>query len=208
MGTPAEEIWQRVRRLRLEFADRVEALSHAELDAPSACEGWRVRDVVGHLVYLGESTQLCVVRDLAKGGLVPDRVLARHGRRLGDLDDAKLAHRLRGAAGGRFHILGTPREVALGEVLVHANDALGPLGQSFDGEPADAAPVLATYLRLGRLAFHARSVRSVRLQATDVDFSAGHGPEVRGRALHLLLLLANRRSALSSLDGPGVATLS
>jgi len=58
-----------------------------------------------------------------------------------------------------------------------------------------------------RFAFHGRRHRRVRLVATDVEWSSGQGPEVRGGALDLLALLANRPEAAAGLTGPGVERL-
>jgi hypothetical protein len=48
----------------------------------------------------------------------------------------------------------------------------------------------------------------VRLIATDVDWSHGKGPEVRGPGEALLMVMAGRPDALRDLDGPGLAILS
>jgi hypothetical protein len=47
----------------------------------------------------------------------------------------------------------------------------------------------------------------VRLVATDADWAVGEGAEVNGRAVDLLLLLANRSQSIDCLAGPGVAAL-
>jgi hypothetical protein len=49
--------------------------------------------------------------------------------------------------------------------------------------------------------------RGVRLVATDVDWSHGRGPEVRGPGEALLMIMAGRPDALADLDGPGVVTV-
>jgi hypothetical protein len=41
--------------------------------------------------------------------------------------------------------------------------------------------------------------------ATDLDWSRRKGPEVKGRAMDLLLLLANRLQVLGRLEGPRLA---
>jgi hypothetical protein len=43
--------------------------------------------------------------------------------------------------------------------------------------------------------------------ATDMDWSSGQGPEVRGKAVDLVLLLANRSRVLPSLSGEGTKVL-
>ena len=47
----------------------------------------------------------------------------------------------------------------------------------------------------------------LRLVATDVDWSHGDGPEVRGTGEALLLAMTGRRVVLDELHGDGVATL-
>ena len=201
------DVWSELRRLRCQFADRLEVLDEAALNSPSWCEGWRVRDVLGHLVHLAEATQRSMVRDVVRGGIRPDGALRDAARRLGDNPVPELAGRLRAAAGGRFHVLGTPAAVALGEVLVHGADALRPLGLELEAPPEDVTPVLDAYWRVGRVAFHAAPQRGRRLVATDVGWTRGKGPEVTGRAIDLLLLIANRHQAAASLGGPGAVTL-
>jgi hypothetical protein len=43
----------------------------------------------------------------------------------------------------------------------------------------------------------------VRLVATDLGLSVGAGPEVRGTAEALLMIMAGRRDVMSELSGPG-----
>ena len=200
-------MWARVASLRIALADRVDALDDDQLSVPSWCEGWQVRDVIGHLVHLAEATQLTMARDIATNGILPNRAIARLARRTGAAPPEELARRLRAAAGGRFHVVGTPPAVALGELLVHGEDALAPLGQSLASTPADAVTVLDLYRRIGGVVFRTKLPRDVRLVAEDGDWSAGRGPEVRGRALDVLLLLANRSQARQRVHGDGVAAL-
>ena len=52
-----------------------------------------------------------------------------------------------------------------------------------------------------------RRVAGVRLVATDTDWSHGEGPDVRGTAEALLLLLYGRSPRTDELTGDGAATL-
>jgi len=203
VSTDTAEVWHRVREVRLDLADRVDGLDQEQAATPSLCEGWRVRDVVGHLVHLAEATQLSMARDVARNGPSPQRALGRVAVRLGDLPLDELASRLRGAADGRFRIVGLPPATVLGEVVVHREDALRPLGITVDVDPASLVPVLDLYVRIGRVAF-GRSLRGVTLAATDVTWQTGSGPVIEGPALELLLLLAGRRAPLRDLRGPGL----
>jgi hypothetical protein len=97
--------------------------------------------------------------------------------------------------------------MGLGDVLVHCADAFRPLGHDVDAPSADAAPVLDAFWRRGRMLVHAAPHQGRRLVATDIDWAKGSGPEVRGKAIDLVLLVANRRQVLPCLEGPGVAGL-
>ncbi|MHB8467968.1 MAG: maleylpyruvate isomerase family mycothiol-dependent enzyme [Acidimicrobiales bacterium] len=198
------DVWADVAARRSQLAEWARSLEPSAADAPSWCDGWRVRDVLGHLVHLAEATQLRMARDVITRGPMPDRALARVAADLGRRSVEELSDRLQAAAGGRFHILGTPMVVALGEVLVHGSDMLRAVGADDEVDPSIVVPVLNIYRRVGRLAFHAAPAAKVTLVATDVQAAIGQGPEVRGRALDLLLLLANRRQVLADLVGPGL----
>jgi hypothetical protein len=94
--------------------------------------------------------------------------------------------------------------MALGDVLVHSADAFRPLGLDVDASPADAPPVLDAYWHTARIVFHAKPPRHRRWVATDLDWHRGNGPEIRGRAIDLVLLVANRQQVLPFLEGPGL----
>jgi hypothetical protein len=154
-----------------------------------------------------EATYLSMTRDLLRGGLRPDHAVSKAAKRLGDVPVPELADRLRAAEGG-FRLFGFPEAIGLGDVLVHsADDAFRPLGVDMDAPPADAAPVLDAYWRRGRTIVHAAPHRHRRLVATDLDWTRGSGEEVRGRAIDLVLLVANRRQVLPCLEGPGLVGL-
>lgn len=200
-------VWATVAKYRCRLADTFETLTPEQLAAPSWCSGWRVRDVLGHLVHIAEASQVSMVRDVIRHPLRPDRALDLIARQLGEEPVPTLAQRLRNAQHGTFHILGFPPAVELGDVIVHGNDTLRALGLEFAVRPDEAVSVLKTYRRVGGLAFHARPQRTARLVATDVQWSCGNGPEVRGRAIDILMLIANRRQVVESLSGPGVANV-
>jgi uncharacterized protein (TIGR03083 family) len=201
----SDHVWREVRRLRLELADTVEQLEPQQWEVASWCAGWRVRDVVGHLVHLAESSQRSMLRDVIASWQRPDRALDRIARRLGDEPVPDLAARLRTAASGRFRVPGFPPAVALGEVIVHSGDALRPLGREVGVAANEVVPVLDVYWRMGRFAFHAQPHRGRHLSATDAPWSRGRGPSLSGRSVDLLMLLANRPQVMSTLEGSDAA---
>ncbi len=143
---------------------------------------------------------------IMRNGIRPDRALERMARRMGDQPVPELVDRLRRAE-ARFHMVGMPSELGLGDLLVHSADALRPAGIIPDPPLADVLVVLDTYEKWGARVVHAVPHRGVSLVATDAEWGTGSGPEVRGRSIDLLLLVANRRQVVERLDGPGVPRL-
>lgn len=201
------DVRQEQARLRRQFADRIESLNETAWDSASWCKGWQVRDVLAHLVQNAERTSVALAGDLLRGGLRPDHAMNKAAKRLGNVPVPELADRLRKAADEPFQSRGSPKAFGLGDVLVHSADAFRPLGLDVDTSPAVAASVLDAYWRRARIVVHAAPHRRHRLVATDLDWSRGSGLEVRGRAMDLLLLVANRRQVLPCLEGPGLAGL-
>jgi len=87
-------------------------------------------------------------------------------------------------------------------------DVALPLGLT-TAMPVDAAREGAQRVwRMGWPFWARRRLRGLRLIATDVDWSAGEGVEVRGPVRALLLLLTGRIDAVRpQLSGPGVDRL-
>jgi uncharacterized protein (TIGR03083 family) len=201
----ARSVEYRVAHYRCRVADDFDALTPEQWDSPSWCSGWRIRDVLGHLVHNAEASRRSMARDVIHHPIHPDRGVALSARQAGDESVPALAQRLRQAQHGGVRVLGFPAAAGLGDVVVHGNDALRALGLEFAVDPNDAARVLDAYRRVGGLIFHWRPLRIVRLVATDVKWSCGNGPEVTGRAIDLVMLMANRRQIVGTLSGPGVA---
>ena len=195
-----------VARLRRLFADRIESLDEAAWSAASWCEGWRVRDVLAHLVRNAEMPLRSLTSDLLRGGFRPDRSVTKAAMRLGDVAVPELAHRLRTAQGG-VRLPGSPEAMGLVDLLVHSADAFRPLGLDVEAPASDVAPALDALWKTGRVVVHAVPHAGRRLVATDLDWSRGSGPEVRGKGIDLLLLVANRRQVIPSLAGPGLSGL-
>lgn len=198
------DVRREVSLLRHDLAEKIDALEPGQWDQPSWCDGWRIRDVLGHLVQNAEATAFSMFRQIARNPVRPDRVVDRRAREFGDRPVPELTDRLRRAADQHYHLPGTPAALALGDLLVHSADVLRSIGIVTTPTLADVLVVLNVYATWGRRVFHAAPHRGVSLVATDADWRLGHGPEVRGTAIDLLLLMANRRQILDRLDGPGL----
>src|SRR5579884_3650738 len=88
--------WELVAAERIALADRAVTLDPGQWDAPSRCEGWRVRDVLAHLVHMAESTWRSMSGDLrAQAGRDRYRGFLLCARELGKQPVPELADRLR-----------------------------------------------------------------------------------------------------------------
>ena len=192
---------------RAEFADLLGGLTPEQWSAPSLCAGWTVHDVATHTVaYLGQS-RIRLATNMVRARFDVDRLNASGLADREGLTPEQCVEAMRhgvepsGAAalyGGR---------VALIECLIHQQDIRRPLGlpRSIPEERLRAA---MNYARVSPVIGAARRTRGVRLVATDMDWSAGHGPEVRGSGEALLLAMTGRVAAVvGELEGDGVALL-
>lgn len=187
---------------RADFATFLATLSPQQWEAATLCVGWRVRDVVAHMISYDELSVRGLVARFAKGWFLPDRVnavgLAEYNMRSSEellalLKDHLEPRGLPAAFGGM---------VALVDGVIHQQDIRRPLGMPRDIPAERLLPTLRCALTAPVIRGFWR-VRGVRLVATDLDWSTGTGPEVKGRAEALLMTIAGRRGVVGELSGPG-----
>ncbi|MFI6869672.1 maleylpyruvate isomerase family mycothiol-dependent enzyme [Nocardia sp. NPDC050406] len=185
---------------RVELVELLRSLTDEEWEAPSLCAGWRVRDVVGHMltdaVPLGSYVAIAL-----RSGTV-DRTNNALVRKSRSLSTAQLVDKLETMDGWFTKYL--PR-VALSDTFVHQQDIRRPLGKPRKEIPAER---MRAVLDLpDPFAFPFRLMRGLRWEATDLDWAKGSGPVVRGPGEALALAMVGRTGALDDLDGDGVPTL-
>jgi hypothetical protein len=102
-----------------------------------------------------------------------------------------------------------PRQLLLGDHVIHELDVVLPLGLQPTVDPNVLAAVLETQVRLPNPFVPAAArARGLCLRATDADWTYGGGRHcVSGKAAHLASVLAGRSWALDHLSGVGVAVL-
>jgi uncharacterized protein (TIGR03083 family) len=184
---------------RTELADLLATLRPEQWEAPSLCEGWRVRDVVAHVMSFDVSP-LEIFRRALRG-----RIL--HVNQAGvdelaqlstdDLLDKLRAHlrpqRLAALFGGRLALL---------DVTIHHQDIRRPLRLPREIPAERLRLVLDSSLRSLELPTW-RIARGVHLITSDLDWSHGSGPEVSGPAEAMLMAITGRQCAVGELTGPG-----
>lgn len=192
---------------RMEFADLLDELTPSQWSSPSPCIGWSVQDVAAHTIaYLDQSRGRLAVNMLRSGWNV-DRLNARALRRYVDVSPDQLTNTMRqnSTPSGAGALFGG--RVALIECLVHQQDVRRALGKP-RAIPEARLRVSLGFARVSPVIAGARRTRGVRLVATDVDWSAGGGPDVRGPAESLLMAMTGRIDIVhDELFGDGVTVL-
>ncbi|MBG0561160.1 maleylpyruvate isomerase family mycothiol-dependent enzyme [Actinoplanes aureus] len=201
--------WPEIHRQRLAVADLLDDLKPADWDHPSLCDGWTVRDVAAHLTL--QQLRLRDVFGLVrhwKGGMHPT-IQAAARRQAAALTPAQIVADIRDTAAARRYNFGVTPVETLIDLLVHSQDIAIPLGRTHP-MPPEAAAVATRRVLTMRIPPPPPSVRVVaglHLTATDIGWSYGDGPEVRGPIAALLLVSTGRTVALPQLTGPGAALL-
>ena len=121
-----EDVWVEVSASRSELADLLETLTPEQWDAPSLCDEWKVRDVVGHIVLgAGKLGFGKVVGDLAKSGFKMNKMLARSALEKGQEDPEVLLKQLREQATTRYTPPMTKPMDMLSDVVVPPRTSAG-----------------------------------------------------------------------------------
>ena len=186
---------------RTDLADFLATLTPEQWDAPSLCEGWRVRDVVAHVMSFDGVTLRVMLRRAIRARFVHVNHVGVD--ELASLSTEQLLDRLRADLRPQGLATTFGGRLALLDVTIHHQDIRRPLGMPRQ-IPADRLRcVLGDAVRSPELPGR-RLARGVRLAPTDLEWSHGSGPEVTGPAEALLMAITGRASAIGELAGPGL----
>ncbi|MGE9782543.1 maleylpyruvate isomerase family mycothiol-dependent enzyme [Janibacter sp. G368] len=204
------DVWDRVHAERRALADDLEQLTDEQWRTASLCDGWSVHDVAAHLVANALATPFGLVRGMVRARGNFERMTQEGVDRHRGATPRETLRRLREVAARRT---GPPTRLAplesrLVEEVVHGEDIRRPLGLGHDYAPEAVEGALRYQARTPASVGGSRETAArVTLRATDLDLTLGDGPEVRGPALALLLVIAGRGVATADLDGPGVGRI-
>jgi uncharacterized protein (TIGR03083 family) len=198
--------WPTIRDERRALAADLGSLTEAQWAQPSLCDGWSVRDVLGHMTATAAMTTGGFFAALLGSGFRFNAMQEKAIAAQNEGTPADTLARFRAQIDSTTHPPG-PGDSWLGETLVHAEDIRRPLGLAH-AYPVDAATRSADFFRGSNLLIGGKKrAAGLTLRATDADWSAGSGPEVTGPAIALMLAITGRGAALADLSGPGLATL-
>ena len=193
---------------RRRVADLVESLSPQQLETPSLCGDWTVKQVAGHLLAAISKPPTPLLPLIVRNRFSIHRTNARLAVLVAERPAADLARGLRDKADNPFKPPIVGHAGQLTDLQVHGQDMRRPLGLPH-GLRLERLRVSLNFLLGGRAVGFTpkRRVAGLRFEATDLDWSAGSGPVVAGPAEALMLAMTGREVALTELDGPGVPTL-
>jgi uncharacterized protein (TIGR03083 family) len=200
------DFWTDVHQERQALLEHLETLTPEQWDAPSLCDEWRVRDVVGHMVSETHMTVAQAAWGFIASGFRINRYIAKDARQRGAAPVAKLLEDFRGVVLARTHLPGLSSLSMLEDIVIHQMDIRRPLKQHSDIPKGRMIPV-ARYLWTNRFFPGPKLFQGIRAIATDADWSAGDGLDVTGPIEALVLTLAGRFAAVDQLQGDGTATL-
>ncbi len=201
-----KDLWAAVHAERAALAARLDELTPEQWEAPSLCGRWGVREVVAHLTAAASVGRarwlLSVLGARLDFDLHNQRRLEEH---LGATPQDTLA-------GFREVVTSTTAASGhtpawLGEVVVHGQDILRPLGLP-GATPPERAELVARFFVSRDFTVPSRTTAAgLRIRADDSDLDVGSGPEVAGATVALTMVLAGREAFLADVTGPGVAIL-
>ncbi|GGP91743.1 maleylpyruvate isomerase family mycothiol-dependent enzyme [Streptosporangium pseudovulgare] len=193
---------------RGEQAELLAALSPEQWDAPTLCEGWRVREVVAHTTMPFRASLGRTLLELVKARGDVNRMADRCARRdAAELPPERLLASLRDNVAHPWTPPGGGVGGALSHDVIHGLDITVGLGLDRRVPPERVAMVLAG-MRPKNIAFFGTDLTGVRLQATDIDWGHGTGTPLRGLAQDLLLVVCGRRLPPGRLTGEPAARFS
>jgi uncharacterized protein (TIGR03083 family) len=190
-----------------DFGGYLRTLPPEDWDHPSLCDGWRVRDVVGHILDGNELKLTTLPLRLARHGFSSDRsgkvhsIARAEGR---PVDELLRDFEARDAWAGTCRVF--PPRLTLLDRLAHHQDIRRALDHPRTVPSDRLLAVLAATPRLGSVFGARRRTKGLRFEATDVDWSWGDGPVVLGPGEALFMAMLGRHHALTDLDGDGLPT--
>lgn len=180
---------------------------------PSLCSGWKVRDVLGHM-GLGHTTPMgAMVGRIAKFGFNVTKASFTESQGLFAGKSAEDVRRFWDEVMVAQHPMKgisklIPVRAGFLDHLVHNQDIRRPTGMGRTIPTDRLVRALELVRSEGTPMFNPKkTVRGLRLVASDAGWSGGDGPAVEGPGEAIVMAAAGRRPAVEDLSGEGVEVL-
>ncbi len=190
---------------RADLVAVLRSLSADDWNRQTLCEGWRVRELVAHIVMPYNYSTPRFLKEMLKSRGNFNRMADRRARadateltpkELTDTLEANIHHPWKPPGGGY--------EGALSHDVIHGLDVTVALG--IDRHvPLDRLQIVLAGASPKHLKYFGVDLTGTQLQATDLDWTLGTGHPVTGIAQDLLLVLCGRALPPGRLIGPAAA---
>lgn len=191
---------------RADLLALLQKLAPAQWEAPTLCSKWRVRDVAIHIVSYEELSKAALAGAFLRGGLRVNTINQIALNRYQSLDSDGIIALVARSQRPRGLTAAMKGGIALTDGTIHHQDIRRALGMPRTIPQERLAPVLDFSLGAPTLPAK-KNQRGLKLIATDLDWSHGDGPQVRGPGEALLMAVAGRAQAVDELEGEGFETL-
>lgn len=179
-----------------QLATFLEAATPAEWDAPSLCEGWRVREVVAHMTMAARYDEAAFMAELKDVGFDFTALSNKVAERDGALEPDELVANLRSDVMAQWAPPGGGYRGALNHVVIHGLDITEPLAAPRLPSDDTMRVILDDLTSGGGHDHFGVDLTGRRFEATDLDWSYGEGSDVlTATAAALAVTLGGRRSA-------------
>ncbi len=198
--------WTIIHAERKALVADLELLADEQWTTPSLCAQWSVREVLGHMTATARMTPGKFFGAFLASGFRFNAMTARDVAKEMEGTPTDTLARFKDQLTTTTHPPG-PIDAMIGETVVHGEDIRRPLGISHTYSTEALTHAASFYRGSNLLIGGKRRIAGLALQATDIDWWTGDGPEVSGPVASLLLAIAGRQAALEDLSGEGMAAL-
>ena len=202
-----------LRSERQAFIALLETLDPQQWTTPSLCAGWTVQDLAAHAAFAQSLRLHEMVTEAARARFGYNRMITETAVRWAERGTPAILERMRRNLRDEVTPPGLPLVLSVVDVTVHALDARKPLGLP-RAVPREAFLPVARFLLRARWPSTiplgggpAERIAGLRLVADDIGWASGSGPDVRGTAETMLLVLSGRSVTAEDLDGDGAPEL-
>ncbi len=202
--TPGSTLMDMAYAERRDVATFLQTLTPEQWRTPSLCAGWTVKDVVAHMISYDYLSPVGLMKRFVKGRVVRANQVGVD--ELAGLSPSQLLDAFHDHLHPRGLSAGFGGLIAFVDGTIHHQDIRRPLNRPRAIPPdrlARILPLVPANPRLGAW----RRIRGLHLEATDIGWSHGNGPDVTGTGEALLMAMAGRRSVIPELAGPGTPIL-
>ncbi len=198
--------WPLIRAERVALIADLEDVSDPQWSTQSLCSAWTVRDVLAHMTTTAKMTPGRFFGKFAGTGFQFNAMNEKGVKQELGATPADTLARFK-AQLDRTTAPPGPLDAMVGEIVIHSQDIRRPLGIAHTYQP-EALTLVGDFVIRGNLLLGGkRRSTGLTLVATDVDWTRGSGPEVRGPLASIILALTGRKAGLADLTGDGVAIL-